>query len=110
MKLEFDPGLTKTFIPPANSPRRGRLRCQDKNRENETENMCRASSEFQGLLLQPPAHFRLWSVSRQIAALALPTIKSECGSQRLYYFQLYHPCEFILCCWTLISPASPSPP
>ena len=101
---------SKTLVSAANSPTRGRLRCQDKNRENETENMCRASLEFQGLLLQPPAHFRLWSASGQTAALALPTIKAECGSQKTLLFQPHHPCEFVLCCWALISPASPSPP
>lgn len=101
---------SKTLVSPANSPTRGRLRCQDKNRENETKNTCRASLEFQGLLLQPPAHFRLWSASGKQQLWPCQQSRLNVGVKRLYYFQLHHPCEFVLCCWTLISPASPSPP
>lgn len=71
----------KTFILPADSLRRGRFRCQDKNRGHEIDNTCRVSSGFHGLFLQAPEHFTARSASMQMAVLALPIIKSECGSQ-----------------------------
>lgn len=78
MEQEFDPGLTlKLLFLLPNSPTRGGLDVQDKNRENETENTCRASLEFQGLLLQPQHISGCSLLLGQTTALALPTIKAQ---------------------------------
>lgn len=99
---------SKTLVSPANSPTRGRLRCQDKNRKMKqkiraephwSSRVCfTASSTFQAVVCFLS---KLWPCQQS---------RLNVGVKRLYYFQLHHPCEFVLCCWTLISPASPSPP